>query len=100
MIAQFSVFPLGEGVSIRSFVAKALEEVEKSGLPYRVTDMGTIVEGDWDAVTALLKKVHDRVLAETDRVYMTVSLDDRRDKKVALHQKVRSVEAVFGKKLS
>ena len=98
-MVQFSVFPFGGGTSLRAPVAKAVEEVEKSGLKYRVTDMGTIVEGDWDAVMKTLKAVHDRLLGEADRVYMTVSMDDRKDKPMPLGSKVRAVEAVVGKRL-
>jgi uncharacterized protein (TIGR00106 family) len=98
MLAQFSVFPFGKGASLSRQVAEAVREVDRSGLRYRVTDMGTILEGDWDAVTDLLKRVHDRLLKDADRVYLTVSFDSRKDKDARLDSKVRSVEALLGKK--
>ncbi len=98
MMAQFSILPLGKGTSIRKEVAQAVGEVESSGLSYRLTAMGTIVEGDWDAVFALLKKIRDRVLAGSDRLYMTVSIDERKDKSVTIESKVQAVESVLGKR--
>ncbi len=100
MLIQFSVFPFTKGLSIRAHVAKALEELDKAGLPYRVTDMGTIVEGEWETLMPALKRIHDRLLSDTERVYMTLSLDSRRDKKVPLGAKVLAVESQLGKKLS
>ena len=100
MLAQFSVFPIGShGTSLRAPVAKAIQEIDKTGIKYRVTDMGTILEGDWDAVMRALKAVHDRILSQSDRVYMTVSIDDRKDKAMTLDSKVRAVEQAVGKKL-
>ena len=100
MLVQFSVVPLGVGVSISRYVADALKEVEQSGIDYRLTAMGTILEGDWDQIMALLKKVHDRLLGETDRILMTISLDDRKDRTAKrIEAKVEAVEKALGKTL-
>ena len=50
MIAEFSVFPVGKDVHLSAYVAPIIALVEKSGLPYKVTAMGTLVEGDVEAV--------------------------------------------------
>ena len=100
MLAQFSVVPLGVGVSISRYVADALAEVDQSGVNYRLTAMGTILEGDWDQIMAILKKVHDRLLKESDRILMTISLDDRKDKtRKRIEAKVEAVEKALGKTL-
>jgi len=99
MLAIVSVFPLGKGTSVSKYVAEALEEVDKSGLDYRLTAMGTILEGEWEEVMKVLKKMHDRVLKSSDRVYMSVTIDDRKDKRRRIESKVKSVEAVLGKSL-
>jgi len=100
MLIQFSVLPFAVGNSIRASVVGAIEELDKAGLQYRVTDMGTIVEGEWDVVMPVIKRIHDRLIAETDRVYMTLSVDSRRDKRVPLDSKAHAVESALGRKLS
>ena len=99
MLVTFSIFPIGKGESIRKYVAEAVDEVDKSRLDYRLTAMGTVVEGDWDDVMRLMKKVHDRVLKMSDRIYMTLAIDDRKDKRRRMEAKVKAVEAVLGKSL-
>lgn len=99
MLAQLSIVPLGVGVSVRKYVADALEEIDRSGLEYRLSDMGTTVEGDWDEVMGLIKRVHDRVLGESVRVLMQISIDSRKDKTVAVESKVREVEELVGRPL-
>ncbi|HQP10138.1 MAG TPA: MTH1187 family thiamine-binding protein [Candidatus Omnitrophota bacterium] len=96
MIAQFSIIPLGTGASVSGKVAEAIKIVDKSGLDYRVTPMGTVVEGDLDEVLALIKKCHTAVLAQTDRVYTTISIDDRKGRAHAMAQKIASVEEKAG----
>lgn len=100
MLVQFSVVPLGVGVSISRYVADALAEVDQSGVNYRLTAMGTILEGDWDQVMAILKKIHHRLLKESDRILMNISLDDRKDKtSTRIEAKVEAVEKALGKAL-
>ena len=98
MLANLSVFPLGQGVSLRGYVTEALQEIQKSGIKYELTDMGTILEGNWDSVMAVIKKIHDRLLSQTDRLYITVSIDSRKDKAVELGSKVKVVQSELAKK--
>lgn len=99
MLVNMSIFPIGKGASLSKYVAEALDEIDKSGLDYRLTAMGTVIEGDWEPVMRTLKKVRDRVLKISDRVYMTVSLDDKKDKRRRIEEKVKSVEDILGKRL-
>ena len=50
IVCEFSVVPLGAGESLSEQVAKCLKIVQESGLPYQLTPMGTILEGEWDEV--------------------------------------------------
>ena len=77
-------------------MAKAIEEVDRSGVNYRLTDMGTLLEGDWDAVMGVIRKVQARLLEETDRIYITISADIRKDKDVRLGDKIRGIQKKLG----
>lgn len=99
MLVQFSIIPVGKGASIGDDVAKVLNIVDKSGLPYKINPMGTVVEGTWDAVMALIKKCHSTVLKGGERVVTTISIDDRKGKPGRIEEKVRSVERRLQKSL-
>lgn len=97
MLAQISITPVGAGVSVSEYVAKAVEVAEKSGLEYRVTAMGTILEGEWTDIMRVAREMHDRVLASSQRVLMNITIDDRKDKQGRIDSKVRAVEEKLGR---
>ena len=99
MLAEFTIFPIGEGVSLSKYVAKSLNIIDKSGLPYRINPMGTVVEGEWDEVMDLIKKCHQAISADSERVSTSIKIDHRKGVKNALNRKVKSVEEKVGREL-
>jgi uncharacterized protein (TIGR00106 family) len=99
MIAEFSIFPIGKGESLSSYVAKAVDIVDKSGLDYQLTAMGTIVEGEWDEVMGLIKRCRDAMASDCNRLSITIRIDDRSGAKGQLKRKVKSVEDILNRKL-
>lgn len=99
MIVQFSIVPLGKGPGIGDDVAKVLKIVDNSGLSYKITPMGTVVEGRWDDVMGLIKKCHSLVLKSGERVVTSITIDDRKRRKNMMEEKIRSVEKRLGKSL-
>jgi len=93
MIAQLSVYPIGEGTSLGRFVRKGVAVIEASGLRYEVGGMSTSVEvPDLDTLFDLVKRVHAAHVAEgAQRVTIDLKIDDRRDKKATIESKRRSV---------
>ncbi len=99
MIVEFSVVPIGQGESLSKAVAKVVDIIDKSGLPYKLTAMGTIVEGEWDDVFALIKECHAYARRSAGRVLTTVTVDDRDRAKNRLKGKVEDVESILGRSL-
>jgi uncharacterized protein (TIGR00106 family) len=95
MIAQLSVYPLGEGTSLGRFVRKGVKVIEDSGYPFEVGGMSTSVEvPDLDALFNLVKKVHAAQVAEgAQRLIIDLKVDDRRDKKATIETKKASATA-------
>lgn len=89
-----SCTPIGEGSgSLSKFVAGALEEVEASGLEYKLTPMGTIIEGDLDKIFEVLRKMHESPFnAGAERVSTLIKIDDRRNSEHTMSRKVNAVE--------
>ncbi len=94
VLMEIAMFPTDVGESKSRYVAEALKVIEASGLPYQLTPMATIVEGESvEEVTALIPKMyHALEKMGVGRVYSVVKFDIRPGKKDRLEQKVRSVK--------
>jgi uncharacterized protein (TIGR00106 family) len=95
VIAEFSIVPLGTGdTSLSKYVRKAHEEVVKSGIRSSLTPMGTIVEAkNIDRVFEVIKLAHEAVFnAGATRVSTSIKIDDRRDKKRQMEDKVKALK--------
>jgi uncharacterized protein (TIGR00106 family) len=100
MLAEVSIFPIGECVSLSKWVGRCLKIIDASGLPYKLNPMGTVIEGDYDEVMDVIRKCHMAVLQDTDRVSTHIKIDDRKGLKDAILSKVDRVEQQAGKSLS
>jgi uncharacterized protein (TIGR00106 family) len=99
MLASFSIFPIDKGESVGRYVAKTIDIVDKSGLPYRTSAMSTMIEGNWDDVFKVIKKCHDSMMKESNRVYMVITIDDRKKVKNRLTGKVDRIEQVLKRRI-
>jgi uncharacterized protein (TIGR00106 family) len=99
MLVELSVIPLARGRSVGADVAELLKIIDAAGLDYRLTAAGTILEGDWDEVMAVVKRCHETMRKRTDRVVTLVKIDDYGGRTGRLSQAVASVEQKAGKPL-
>jgi uncharacterized protein (TIGR00106 family) len=99
MLLEFSMSPLGKGESVGQYVAGSLDIIDRSGVPYRLNPMGTVLEGDWDEVMGVVKQCLDAMSQECDRVTCVVKFDWRRGASGRLTGKVASVERRLGREL-
>jgi len=96
VIAEISIFPMGASGSLAPYVAKAVDIIRSSGLPFLLGPMGTCVEGDWSEVMAVVDLCFKALAADQDRVYMTLKVDWRAGRVGGLASKTRSVESQLG----
>ncbi len=102
MLFQVSMFPTSKGsASVSEDVARVIDIIDKSGLPYKLTAMSTIIEGDWETVMAVLNKAR-RMLRRRghERIYMALTMDDRKGVKNRLTGKIKSVEKQLGREVN
>jgi uncharacterized protein (TIGR00106 family) len=98
-LMEFSMIPLDQGSSFSAPVAQVLTLVAESGLEYQLTPMGTIVEGDWDDLLALLNRCFRALEKDSDRISLNVKFDYRKGPAGRIRSKVRSVEQRAGRPL-
>ena len=94
IIAQLSVFPIGDSTSLSKYVKKGMEVIKASGYHYEIGGMSTCIEvPDLDALFTLVKTVHQAHLdAGAQRVSIDLKVDDRRDKKATIQTKRNAVK--------
>ena len=93
-VVELTLVPIGtQKTSCSPYVAAAYDAVKDNDkVEIRLNPMGTVLEGDIDELFACVRKMQEAVFeAGADRVYSVVKIDDRRDKKASLDQKVNSV---------
>jgi len=101
VLLEFAMFPTSgecrEGSSVSHQVAKIIDMIDRSGLPYQLTPMGTIIEAPSVAeALAVVEKAYAE-LEECERVYSTIKLDIRKGKSGRLEGKIASVENKIGR---
>ncbi|MFQ5734924.1 MAG: MTH1187 family thiamine-binding protein [Planctomycetaceae bacterium] len=99
VLLEFSMSPLGKGESVSRYVTRSLEIIADSGLDYRLHAMGTVIEGEWDEVFAVVKKCYEAMSADCDRITCSIKVDARKGASGRLSAKVKSVERTLGRKL-
>lgn len=100
VLLEFSMTPLGKGESVSKYVSRSLDIIDKSGIPYKLNPMGTILEGEWDEVFGVVKKCYERMSEDCNRITVSIKVDARKGEAGRLESKVLSVEAKVGKPLS
>lgn len=100
VLVEFSIAPFDKGESVSPYVARALDVIDKSGLQYQLTPMGTILEGEWQDVQKVINDCFAKMSVDCDRVVMSMKVDYRKGKVGRLTGKIESVQNKLGRKLS
>lgn len=100
VLLEFSMSPLSQGESVSAYVARSLDIIDRSGLPYQLTPMGTIIEGEWDEVMGVVTACFEAMRADCSRVSTSIRIDYRQGPGGRLKSKVDSIERKLGRKLS
>lgn len=98
MLASFAMVPVGVEGRLKEYVAEIVALIDASGLDYRLGAMETTVEGEAEAVFALLVRCHQRMRELAPRVLTHIAIDDRDGAEGRLAGKVADVEQVLARK--
>ncbi len=100
VLLEFSMTPMDKGESVSEQVSRSLEIIDKSGLPYKLNPMGTVIEGEFDEVISVVKACFERMSQDCARISTTIKMDYRQGRTGRLEAKIKSVENRLGKELS
>jgi len=92
VIVDLCVVPLGVGVSVSAYIVECEKIIAAAGLSHTLHAYGTNIEGDWDAVFAVVKACHEKVHAMgAPRITTTLKVGTRTDREQTMQDKVASV---------
>lgn len=90
---NYSIIPLTHiGGHVGDIVSKVVERIGRSGLDYRLTAMGTQIEGELDEVFEVIKDCERLVEEDSERFYTVLTMDYQAGASGTLRRKVESVE--------
>lgn len=97
-LLQLTTIPVGtESVSVGDYVAAIQIELAKTGLPFQLNDMGTVIEGNISELLGIIEKIYEIPFTKgAMRVVTQIVIDDRRDKQVHIGDKIDAVTHILG----
>lgn len=99
VLLEFSMTPLDKGESVSKYVARSIDIIDRSGLAYRLTPMGTILEGEWDEVMKVVRDCHEAIRVDCRRISTSIRVDYREGPAGRIEAKVKAIEEKLGRKL-
>jgi uncharacterized protein (TIGR00106 family) len=99
VLLEFAMAPRGEGESVSRQVGRILDIIDRSGVNYQLTAMGTILEGDWEEVMGVVSDCFRALQVDCKRIGMNLVMDYRAGTESRLQAKVDAVEGHVGRKL-
>lgn len=87
------VLPRAEGKDSYKLVDKAIEIIQAAGVKYKVCPFETVMEGSYDELMEIVKKVHEACYAAGTETMMTyIKIQTSADKDVTIQDKLEKYE--------
>ena len=99
VLLEFSMVPFDKGESVSKYVSRSLDIISSSGVDYRLNPMGTVLEGEWDEVMAVVKKCYETMSEDCGRISCSIKIDSRKGHHGRLDSKIAAIESQLGKTL-
>jgi uncharacterized protein (TIGR00106 family) len=99
VLLEFAMNPPHRGEGLAPYVARILDIIDRSGVPYQLTPMGTILEGSFDDVMKVVGDCFRSLEPDCPRIGMNLKMDFRAGNESRLKSKVEAVEKHVGRKL-
>ncbi len=99
VLAEFSMYPTDKGESVSKYVAQIIDHIDKNGITYKLTPMGTIVEGSWDEVFGIISECFKILEPQSNRITTIIKVDYRKGKESRMKSKVEKVKSILQREI-
>jgi len=97
ILLEFSMFPTDKRESVSDEVSKVIQMIRDSGVPYKLTAMGTIIETESiEEALSVVQKAYELLSEDAGRIYSSINIDARSNKKNRLSGKIESIQSKIG----
>jgi len=98
VLVEFSMFPTDHGESKSVFVARIIDMIDRSKIPYKLGPMGTTFETDSLAeALKIIEQSYECLSDDCNRVYSSIKMDIRKESVNRMKSKIESVENHIGR---
>ncbi|MCK5077041.1 MAG: MTH1187 family thiamine-binding protein [Calditrichia bacterium] len=99
VLLEFSMYPTDKGESVSPYVSRILNIIDESGIAYKLTPMGTVLEGEWDRVMQVVSACYKELEKDCNRISVNLKVDYRKGSESRLTGKIEKIESLLGKEL-
>jgi uncharacterized protein (TIGR00106 family) len=100
VLADFSMSPLDKGESLSAYVSKIINIIDKSGINYKLTAMGTILEGDYDEVMTVIRDCFNVMEKDCNRISISLKIDYRKGNASRIDAKINKIEEILKRQIN
>lgn len=99
VLAEFSMYPTDKGESVSKYVSQIIDHIDKSGITYQLTPMGTILEGSWGEVFGVISGCFKILEPQSSRITTMIKVDYRKTDKSRMKAKIEKVENLLKREI-
>ncbi len=99
VLLEFAMFPTDKGESVSQYVSQIINLIDESGITYKLTPMGTILEGQWDEVMAVVTACFKKLEPQSNRISSSIKVDYRKTGESRMKSKIQKIESILKKEV-
>ncbi|MDQ1266540.1 MAG: hypothetical protein QG635_1692 [Bacteroidota bacterium] len=99
VLVEFAMFPTDKGESVSAYVSQIIDIIDRSGLQYKLTPMGTIIEGSFDQVMSVIGDCFKKLEPQCGRIYSTIKIDYRTGENSRMKSKTEKIEKLLDRNI-
>ncbi len=99
VLAEFAMFPTDKGESVSKYVAQVIDVIDRSGLQYKLTPMGTILEGSWEQVMKVIGDCFKVLEPQCNRIYSAIKIDYRVGESSRMKSKTEKIATILDRNI-
>ena len=97
ILLEFAMFPTNKGESVSKYVSRIIKMIDASGVSYKLTPMGTIMETEtMEEALEVVQLAYNQLEPDCNRVYASLNFDIRKGETNRMTRKIRSIEDEIG----
>jgi uncharacterized protein (TIGR00106 family) len=100
VLLEFAMFPTDKGDSVSQYVAQVIDFIDKSGISYLLTPMGTVLEGEWDEVWNVVDGCFKILEPQSGRIYSSIKIDYRKGRAAGMKSKTAKIKSIINRDIN